>query len=275
MNDLRNGGVHIPINSTGNGALGGTNRGVGPNPGDSSSGGNSTVVNNTTPTNNTFGGGTSLQGIAAAIAAGANAHQLYKDADLYTNKSEQYAKQLDPFGSYRDAAAQKLMALQKDPSSIANTPGYQFALQQGLGSVANRDARRFGVGAGSTDPDLMTFAQGLASKTYNDTIKQYQDQAGVGIGPQTAGGILASGLSGSIAARTAATGALASIPGTLTNPTVSGTGGQGSSLIDQAINYFTPSHSTTTVSDAIPDTTTTAVDNTDGFNGRINQNTGQ
>ncbi len=185
-----------------------------------------------------FGGGTSLQGVAAAIAAIANAHQLYKDADQYTGKSEGYATQLDPYGSYRKAAADKLAALQNDPSSINQTPGYKFALQEGLGSIEGRDNARFGVGAGSTNPELMRFAQGLASKTYNDQIKQYQDEAGVGIGPAAAGDMLKTGLTGSIAAKTAATGALASIPGTLTNPTVAGTGGAGSSIWDTVAKQF-------------------------------------
>jgi hypothetical protein len=97
--------------------------------------------------------------------------------------------------------------LQADPSSVANTPGYQFALNQGLGAVSNADNRRFGVGAGSTDPDRMTFAQGLASKTYNDTIKQYSDQAGVPIGPQAAASVYQTGMLGNIAANQSANAA--------------------------------------------------------------------
>jgi len=144
------------------------------------------------------------------LPALATAYQQYNNADQYTKQAEKYAGVLNPYGAYRDAAAQKLAALQADPSSIQDTPGYKFALQQGLGAVANRDNRSFGVGAGSTNPDMMNYAQGLASKTYNDTINQYSNQAGVGITPASAAGILQTGMQGNIAAQNNAVNAMLS-----------------------------------------------------------------
>ncbi len=125
-------------------------------------------------------------------------------AAQFTAQADKYGAILNPYGAYRDAAAQRLAQLQADPSSIANTPGYKFSLDQGLGAVANRDNRSFGVGAGSTNPDLMNFAQGLASKTYDSTIKQLSDQAGVGIGPQSAASIYQTGMLGNLASTAAA-----------------------------------------------------------------------
>jgi hypothetical protein len=61
----------------------------------------------------------------------------------------------------------------------------------------------------------MTFAQGLASKTYNDTIKQYSDQAGVGIGPQSAASIYQTGMLGNLASQAAANAARGSTASTL------------------------------------------------------------
>jgi hypothetical protein len=159
------------------------------------------------------------------LAAAGLAYQQFHNADQYTKQADQYGKILNPYGAYRDAAAQKLAALQADPSSIQDTPGYKFALQQGLGAVANRDNRSFGVGAGSTNPDMMNFAQGLASKTYNDTIKQYSDQAGVGIGPSAAASIYGLGMQGNIASQSNAVNALMSPFGPGNNTGGNGGGG--------------------------------------------------
>jgi hypothetical protein len=166
---------------------------------------------NTTPGGSPTGsGGLGTTNTAMLFPALATAYQQYKNAGQYTQQAEKYAGVLNPYGAYRDAAAQKLAALQADPSSIVNTPGYQFSLSQGLGAVANRDNRSFGVGAGSTNPDMMTFAQGLAQKTYNDTINQYSQQAGVNIGPSAAASILQTGMQGNIASQSNAVNALLS-----------------------------------------------------------------
>ncbi len=166
------------------------------------------------------------------IAAGLKSSKALNDAaNSYTTLGEKYAGTLDPYGLYRKTAADKLAALQADPSSIKDTPGYKFSLDQGLGAVANRDNRQFGVGAGSTNPDLMNYASGLASKTYNDTIKQLQDQAGVGIGPGAAASVLNTGMQGSINARLGAVNAQNNLISGLTQPggnTRNGSGPPGS-----------------------------------------------
>lgn len=154
------------------------------------------------------------QGAAGAIPAITNyltnrsqANDQTQNAANFTKQANQYGTILNPYGAYRDAAAQKLQALQADPSSIVNTPGYKFSLQQGEGAIGTADNKRFGVGAGSTNPDLMNFAQGLASKTYNDTINQYSAQAGVPIGPQSAASIYQTGMLGNLASTQAANAA--------------------------------------------------------------------
>jgi hypothetical protein len=101
--------------------------------------------------------------------------------------------------------------------------------------VANRDNRSFGVGAGSTNPDMMNYAQGLASKTYNDTIKQYSDQAGVGIGPSAAASIYGLGMQGNIASQSNAVNALMSPFGPGNN---TGGGGGGGINWDSIKNLF-------------------------------------
>ncbi len=167
-------------------------------------GGGGSPTGTTTAGNNAGGGPIGSTNLPMLFASLAMAAHQYNNSSKYTDTAEKYAQTLNPYGAYRDAAAQKLAALQADPSSIANTPGYKFALQQGLGAVANRDNQRFGVGAGSTDPDMMNYAQGLASKTYNDTISQLSNQAGVGIGPQSAADMLKTGMMGSISSQNTA-----------------------------------------------------------------------
>lgn len=55
-----------------------------------------------------------------------------------------------------------------DPSKLAQTPGYQFALQQGLRGTNNALASQ-GLGlSGAQAKGLATFATGLADQTYGD-----------------------------------------------------------------------------------------------------------
>jgi len=55
-------------------------------------------------------------------------------------------------------------------TDLANTPGYQFALQQGLQGV-ERSAFARGTGlTGGTLKALMQYAEGLASQTYENRI---------------------------------------------------------------------------------------------------------
>jgi hypothetical protein len=186
------------------------------------------------------------------LAAAGLAYQQFHNADQYTQQADKYGQILNPYGTYRDAAAQKLAALQADPSSIQDTPGYKFALQQELGAVGNRDNRSFGVGAGSTNPDLMAHAQGLASKTYNDTINQYSNQAGVNIGPSAAASIYGLGMQGNIASQSNAVNAMMSPFGPGNN---TGGGGNPSGTIDwnSIKNFFGGNAANTPPAGTTPD----------------------
>lgn len=60
----------------------------------------------------------------------------------------------------------------------AQTPGYQFQLQQGEGALQNSAAAKGGLLSGRTLADMNTYAQGLAStnyqNTFNNALTQYQ-----------------------------------------------------------------------------------------------------
>lgn len=55
-----------------------------------------------------------------------------------------------------------------DPSNLANTPGYQFSMQQGLGALGNTAAARGGALGTNAIHDALNFSQGLAGTTYQN-----------------------------------------------------------------------------------------------------------
>ena len=69
-------------------------------------------------------------------------------------------------------ASNKLNTLLQNPESVASTPGYQFAYNQGLEAVNRTAAAKGQLGSGNRLYDLTKFGQGLASQTYNSTVSQ-------------------------------------------------------------------------------------------------------
>lgn len=65
---------------------------------------------------------------------------------------------------------------------LRNTPGYQFARNQGLGAVEGSAAARGGLFSGGTLKDLQQFGTGLADQTYNTRIAQLLQSSGLGQG---------------------------------------------------------------------------------------------
>lgn len=60
-----------------------------------------------------------------------------------------------------------------NPSNLAQTPGYQFALQQGTQAVTDQATATGGVGGGNTLKALTQYGQGLASTTYQQQLQDY------------------------------------------------------------------------------------------------------
>lgn len=135
------------------------------------------------------------------LGAVAQAIQNYKNAGQYTDIARQASTMANPFGPYRDQAAQRLLALEKNPAEIANTPGYQFSMNQALDQAGNKMGAEGLTGSTQIQQGLANTASGLAQKTYNDTISQLENQAGTQFSPDAAAGLLASGLQDSMAAR--------------------------------------------------------------------------
>jgi hypothetical protein len=61
-------------------------------------------------------------------------------------------------------------------STVTNSPGYQFAQQQGLSQVANAEAPNVGAMSGPALKALTNFASGTAAQYYNDYFNQANTQ---------------------------------------------------------------------------------------------------
>lgn len=134
-------------------------------------------------------GGAVVGGLASKSAANKQADAAENAAEMQQQTAEMTREDLSP---YREAGVNAInpllaamgytvgpngkmtlnpkAALQQkfnfDPSKVAQTPGYQFALQQGLRGVQNQMANR-GLGlSGAQLKGAESFATGLADQTY-------------------------------------------------------------------------------------------------------------
>lgn len=167
------------------------------------------------PTAALIGGGLSaVGGVASAVlgsSAANNAAQVQAQAaQAQQAQSEQMFKtvqgNLQPF---QQAGAAALPGLENllgaGPNGTAGimtqlsqTPGYQFALNQGLQATQNGYAAQ---GLGQSGPALKgaaNYAEGLAETNYNNIFNQYLQTAGLGSGAAGALGTAAGQFSGQI-----------------------------------------------------------------------------
>lgn len=127
--------------------------------------------------------------------------------------------QFDPnsFGGQAKQNLSNLMGFNgADPTAaLRATPGYQFALSQGLQGVENSAAARGMQLSGATLKDLNNYAQGTADQTYQQQLQNAQSIYNTDVGNlmQVAG--LGSSNAGTASGNTVATGA--NIGSTLTN----------------------------------------------------------
>jgi hypothetical protein len=71
-----------------------------------------------------------------------------------------------------------------DPSNLTNSPGYQFAQQQGLQQVANNAAPNVGALSGPALKALTNFSTGTAAQYYNNYFNQAQSQYSTNLNAQ-------------------------------------------------------------------------------------------
>lgn len=63
---------------------------------------------------------------------------------------------------------------------LRNYPGYQFAMEEGLGAVQQYGAGRGTFQSGQSQKDLMAYGQGLASNNFENYMNRLQGLAGMG-----------------------------------------------------------------------------------------------
>lgn len=146
-----------------------------------------------------------LMGMSAANRA-ANAQQQAAQSQLDFNKqvygdiSANFKPYLD-MGLQGQQAYNSLLGLGQAPAGFTGfqqSPGYQFAMQQGMDAAQSSAAAGGGLNSGRTLRDLNAFGQGLANQEYQTYLNRLQ-----GIGQQ---GQSAAGMQGAAAQQYGANG---------------------------------------------------------------------
>jgi hypothetical protein len=170
----------------------------------------------------TSGGPNAVTNNAARAAALATAYESFRNSRRIQDTAERAADIANPFQPYRRQYGDQLADLYKDPSKIADTPGYKFALQQGIGATERANASQGYLGSGKMSTDLMDYAQGLASQTWDKEANRLSGLAGAQFNPANGADMIMRGEEGGIRERGNALAAL----GHLLNPgQVPGNGG--------------------------------------------------
>jgi hypothetical protein len=84
----------------------------------------------------------------------------------------------NPWSVHQPAMGTTLMELLSDPSKISETPGYQFAFDQGLDALHATQAARGGRFSGRAMEEAQQFGSGLASQMWNQEMNRYASLAG-------------------------------------------------------------------------------------------------
>lgn len=142
------------------------------------------------------------------IPALATAYTQWQDAGKYGETAKEASKMASPFSKYRGYYGDRLQRLYEDPTEIENTPGYKFALQQGMDATARNNASKGYMGSGKMTTDLMEYGQGLASQTWNTEADRLSRLAGAQFNDADGARILMQGNDQEINARNGALAAM-------------------------------------------------------------------
>ena len=95
----------------------------------------------------------------------------------------------NPWAQHQPAMGAGLVELLANPGRITETPGYQFAYDQGLQALFAKQAATGQRLSGRAQTETMQFGQGLASQMYNQEMNRYASLAGAN--QATTGGLTA------------------------------------------------------------------------------------
>lgn len=124
----------------------------------------------------------------AMIGAGLGGlYGLFSGGDEETQSgvdANKMAAMSDPAGQFRGQWADRLNQLVMDPSSVTQTPGYQFQMEQGTEAINRGMAASGQLQSGGEQLALQKFGQGLASDSW---LRQIQMMSGL-VGGSPGGG---------------------------------------------------------------------------------------
>ena len=149
-------------------------------------------------------GGAIIQSNAASSAAKKQSNATMSAAQLEKQAMERsidaqlemFYKGREDMAPWREAGGRALSALESrisgGPGEFEESPGYQWALEQGIGALDKSAASRGRVFAGGHEKAVMRYGTGLASQDYDKFLGRYYDslkplQSLAGIGQVTAG----------------------------------------------------------------------------------------
>jgi hypothetical protein len=125
---------------------------------------------------------------AANAQAGAAQNQLAFNQQVYDDISANFKPYLD-MGLQGQQAYNSLLGLGQAPAGFTGfqqSPGYQFAMNQGMDASRSQAAAMGGLNSGRTLRDLNAFGQGLANQEYQTYLNRLQ---GIGQQGQSAAGM--------------------------------------------------------------------------------------
>ena len=160
-----------------------------------------------------LGGFGNIANVAGGLLGAYGNSQSGKEASEAARQAIQVA---DPFAPYRGQYASALSGLYNNPWQIANSPGYQFRLAQGLEGI-NRNAAAAGyLGSGNRLMEMMRYGQDYGSQEFDKEIARLSGLSGATTGSPAQAGILQAGYANSLGkAYTNTAGAIGSAAGAL------------------------------------------------------------
>lgn len=125
---------------------------------------------------------------AAEDAAGAAADANYAAIQEQRRQYDQTRADMEPWRNAGSEGLQRMLAMLNDPSSIQQSPAYQFRLGQGMQALDRSAAARGNLFSGGHHADVLGYGQAMGSQEFDNQWNRLAGLAGVG---QTASNQLA------------------------------------------------------------------------------------
>lgn len=183
-----------------------------------------------------IGAGASLLGgiIGGNSAKSAAKSQLQAARESNALQSQMYQQQREDLAPWRQAgsnALDQINALLQNPSSVEQTPGYQWRMGQGMQALQRSAPGQGGLYSGRAGKALERFGQGFASNEFTDQYNRLANLAGLGQTSAT-NSALAAGQYGQSVGNTLQNMGNARAAGTI------GAGNAWTNALEQALRYY-------------------------------------